>query len=104
MPKLVLRFDLRNPDFGASTEALYAACLDMSSWADERGFDVIQLSEHHAAEDGYLPSPLVLAAAILARTRRVQARSEWWENQVTITARSAPPPATSWAARDAKSG
>jgi alkanesulfonate monooxygenase SsuD/methylene tetrahydromethanopterin reductase-like flavin-dependent oxidoreductase (luciferase family) len=40
----------------------------MSAWADERGCASIVVSEHHASEDGYLPSPFVLAAAIAAVT------------------------------------
>src|SRR3954466_10462172 len=46
----------------------YQALLDMCAWADERGALFLGLSEHHGADDGYLPSPLVIAAAIAART------------------------------------
>ncbi|HCS28775.1 MAG TPA: LLM class flavin-dependent oxidoreductase [Spongiibacteraceae bacterium] len=74
MPQLLLRFDMRNPDFGADQRALYDAALDMAQWADENGFDTIQISEHHGSDDGYLPSPIVLAAAMAARTRRVRLR------------------------------
>ncbi|WP_372749069.1 LLM class flavin-dependent oxidoreductase [Litorivivens sp.] len=74
MPKLLLRFDMRNPDFGADQRALYDAALDMAEWADQQGFDCIQISEHHGCEDGYLPSPIVLAAAMAARTKRIRLR------------------------------
>ncbi len=74
LPQLVLRLDLRNPEFGAPTSELYRAALEMSAWADEQGLACIQLSEHHASDDGYLPSPLVLAAAIAARTCRIRLR------------------------------
>lgn len=74
LPQLVLRLDLRNPEFGAPTAELYRAALQMSEWADRQGFSYVQLSEHHASSDGYLPSPLVLAAAIAARTQRVRLR------------------------------
>ncbi|MCU1486698.1 MAG: Luciferase-like, subgroup [Actinomycetia bacterium] len=64
-----LRFDLRNPDFAGVTMAeRYQALLDMCAWADQRGALFLGLSEHHGADDGYLPSPLVMAAAIAART------------------------------------
>jgi alkanesulfonate monooxygenase SsuD/methylene tetrahydromethanopterin reductase-like flavin-dependent oxidoreductase (luciferase family) len=66
-----IRFDLRIPPFSTSSHAeAYAACLDMCAWADERGAEVIALSEHHGVEDGYLPAPVTLAAAIAARTSR----------------------------------
>ena len=66
-----MRFDLRNPS-GAGTTERYQAALDMAQWADERGFAVIIVSEHHASPDGYNPSSLMLAAAIAARTKNVQ--------------------------------
>ena len=59
---------------GAPIDTLYRAALDMSAWADEIGFNVVALGEHHAAEDGYLPSPLPMCAAIAARTERVNIR------------------------------
>jgi len=69
---LTIRFDLRRPPFSKATMAeLYAACLDQCEWADRHGFDTVVLSEHHGVEDGYLPSPLVMAAAIGARTSRM---------------------------------
>jgi alkanesulfonate monooxygenase SsuD/methylene tetrahydromethanopterin reductase-like flavin-dependent oxidoreductase (luciferase family) len=69
----ILRHDMRAPSFSkASAPELYAAALDMSAWADEQGFSLVVLSEHHAVEDGYLPSPLTLAGAVVGRTRRVR--------------------------------
>jgi alkanesulfonate monooxygenase SsuD/methylene tetrahydromethanopterin reductase-like flavin-dependent oxidoreductase (luciferase family) len=64
----VLRFDMRAPSFGASTTDLYAAALEMAQWSETRGALMAVLCEHHAMEDGYLPSPIVLATAIAART------------------------------------
>jgi alkanesulfonate monooxygenase SsuD/methylene tetrahydromethanopterin reductase-like flavin-dependent oxidoreductase (luciferase family) len=66
-----LRFDMRAPDFGAAKPALYAAAVDMSAWAENHGCIAVVLCEHHGSEDGYLPSPLILAAAIAAGTERV---------------------------------
>ncbi|CAN5826751.1 hypothetical protein BH09ACT7_BH09ACT7_28230 [soil metagenome] len=63
-----LRFDMRAPASGAPAPDLYAAALDMCAWAETRGAVVAVLSEHHATEDGHLPSPLIMAAAIAART------------------------------------
>jgi alkanesulfonate monooxygenase SsuD/methylene tetrahydromethanopterin reductase-like flavin-dependent oxidoreductase (luciferase family) len=63
-----LRFDMRSSPSGAPTPELYAAALDMCAWSESRGAVAVILSEHHAAEDGHLPSPLVMASAIAART------------------------------------
>lgn len=67
----VLRFDMRTPSFGGAPRELYAAACDMSEWAEEHGCVAVVLCEHHCAEDGYLPSPLLLASAIAARTRKL---------------------------------
>ena len=40
----------------------------MSAYADEHGCQGIAVSEHHASDDGYLPSPLTMAAAVAAVT------------------------------------
>lgn len=66
-----MRFDLRAPETGAPIGDLYAAALEMASWGEARGCLAIQVSEHHASPDGYLPSPLLLASAIAARTERM---------------------------------
>ena len=54
----------------AQVADLYQAALDMCAWADDRGCEMIAVSEHHASEDGYLPSPLTMAAAVAAVTER----------------------------------
>lgn len=63
-----LRFDMRAPDWGAPIEDLYAAALEMAAWAEGRGALVAVVSEHHGTDDRHLPSPLVLATALAART------------------------------------
>jgi alkanesulfonate monooxygenase SsuD/methylene tetrahydromethanopterin reductase-like flavin-dependent oxidoreductase (luciferase family) len=68
-----MRFDLRCPD-PARARALYAAALDMAEWGDTHGCVSITLSEHHASPDGYLPSPLVMASAMAARTQSMLLR------------------------------
>ena len=64
-----MRFDMRTPASGAPTTALYDAALEMCAWAETRGAIMAVLSEHHATADGHLPSPLILASAIAARTK-----------------------------------
>ena len=68
---ITLRFDMRSPDHGAPTPELYSAAIEMCAWAETRGAVVAVLSEHHGAQDGHLPSPLILASAIAARTERL---------------------------------
>ncbi|MBP1689177.1 MAG: hypothetical protein H6Q33_5320, partial [Deltaproteobacteria bacterium] len=71
----VLIYDMRAPSFGAPVRDLYAAALDQVAWADELGFDVVGLGEHHASDDGYNPSPLTLACAMAGRSRRIRVRT-----------------------------
>lgn len=69
---LSLRYDLRAPSFGAPADALYRAALEQCAWAEDHGFLLATLSEHHGSDDGYCPSPLVMAAAIAGRTRSLR--------------------------------
>lgn len=48
--------------------ARYQAAIDMAAFADAQGFTSVNVEEHHVAENGWLPSPLTMAAAIAART------------------------------------
>lgn len=68
----VIRFDMRQPGREpAEVAAAYGAALEMAEWADAKGFDMLVLSEHHGAEDGFTPSPLVLAGVVAGRTTRI---------------------------------
>ena len=64
-----MRFDMRAHPQGPPLQVLYAAALEMAEWAETRGCMAVQVSEHHASPDGYLPVPFVLAAGIAARTK-----------------------------------
>jgi alkanesulfonate monooxygenase SsuD/methylene tetrahydromethanopterin reductase-like flavin-dependent oxidoreductase (luciferase family) len=65
----IMRFAMRSASVDAADRAdLYGATLDMCTWAEDRGCSAAVLSQHHGVPDGYLPSPLPLAAAIAART------------------------------------
>ncbi len=50
---------------------LYAELLDQAEVIESVGLDSMWISEHHFAEDGYMPSVLALAAALIARTTRI---------------------------------
>jgi alkanesulfonate monooxygenase SsuD/methylene tetrahydromethanopterin reductase-like flavin-dependent oxidoreductase (luciferase family) len=69
--RLTLSFDMRAPDFGTEPVKLYQAALDQCEWADKNGFKSVLFMEHHGTPDGYLPSPIVMAAAAAGRTRTV---------------------------------
>lgn len=66
-----MRFDMRAPETGAPRADLYAAALEMAEWGERHGCLAAIVSEHHGSPDGYLPSPLLLASALAARTRRL---------------------------------
>jgi alkanesulfonate monooxygenase SsuD/methylene tetrahydromethanopterin reductase-like flavin-dependent oxidoreductase (luciferase family) len=67
--RLALAYDMRAPDFGAHGVDLYRAAVEQVAWADTLGFSAVVVMEHHASEDGYLPSPIVLGSAFAAVTR-----------------------------------
>jgi hypothetical protein len=70
--RLTLRFDMRQPDPAADRAALYRAMIDICEWADGLGFEEVFIGEHHGAEDGYIPQPIVLASAVASRTRQIK--------------------------------
>lgn len=68
-----LWYDFRNPEFWREDfESFYASRLHQIAAAEGLGFDSVWLTEHHFCDDGYTPSPLVLASAIGARTQRMR--------------------------------
>lgn len=71
MIAMTMAFDMRAPDFGTPADTLYKAALDQCEWADRCGFQLVTFMEHHASSDGYLPSPIVMAAAAAGRTKQI---------------------------------
>ena len=66
-------YDFRNPPgSGLATHELYAQVLDQVGTLEEAGYDVVWFTEHHFVEDGYLPSWIPVAGAVLARTQRMR--------------------------------
>ncbi len=66
-------YDFRNPpQFYRPWPEVYAETLDFIPWTESIGFDAAWVPEHHGADDGYLPSPLVMLAAIAARTKTLR--------------------------------
>ncbi len=72
MPQTMLSFDMRAPAFGAPSTELYDAALEMCAYGDEIGIDGVIFPEHHASDDGYNPVPSLMAAAVGARTKRME--------------------------------
>jgi alkanesulfonate monooxygenase SsuD/methylene tetrahydromethanopterin reductase-like flavin-dependent oxidoreductase (luciferase family) len=68
---VIARFDMRAPGFATPAAELYREALEMATYAEEYDFTAVAVSEHHASDDGYLPSPLVLASAFAARTSKI---------------------------------
>jgi alkanesulfonate monooxygenase SsuD/methylene tetrahydromethanopterin reductase-like flavin-dependent oxidoreductase (luciferase family) len=66
-------FDFRNPPAWPRPWAdLYAEHLEFIAWTETLGFRGVWLAEHHGIDDGYLPSPLVVGAAVAARTTHLR--------------------------------
>src|SRR5579864_7993669 len=61
----------RPPGSPVAHDQLYAELLDHAAQIEAAGLDSMWVSEHHFAEDGYMPSVLPIVAALLARTRRI---------------------------------
>jgi alkanesulfonate monooxygenase SsuD/methylene tetrahydromethanopterin reductase-like flavin-dependent oxidoreductase (luciferase family) len=68
-----LWYDFRNPvQWRQPFEEFYAERLTQIADAEKMGFRSCWLTEHHFCDDGYTPSPLVVAAAIAARTEKMR--------------------------------
>jgi probable F420-dependent oxidoreductase len=66
-------YHFRNPPrWSIPWDRLYSETLEHIVHAEELGYDSVWTSEHHFAEDGYLPSSLLLLAAVASRTRTVR--------------------------------
>ncbi|HET8710938.1 MAG TPA: LLM class flavin-dependent oxidoreductase, partial [Spongiibacteraceae bacterium] len=66
-------YDFRNPvQWQRPAADLYAETLDVIAWSETVGFDGAWVPEHHVAEDGYMPAPLIALAAMAARTKKIK--------------------------------
>ena len=65
--------DFRNPGvWSRRWEEIYAESLDFICWSETIGFEIAWLPEHHGIEDGFLTSPLMIGAAVAARTKKLR--------------------------------
>lgn len=72
MTHFVTRYDFRAPGADPATrQEIFARAIEQAAYVERHGQDALMVSEHHAADDGYLPSPLLVASAFAAATTRV---------------------------------
>lgn len=72
MTMAVLRFNCIQPGLEPNEmSARYQAFVEMAALGDEQGFSIVNLEEHHGAENGWSPSPLLMAGMVVARTKRI---------------------------------
>ncbi len=65
--------DFRNPAaWSRRWEEIYAESLEFICWCETIGFEIAWLPEHHCTEDGFLASPLMIGAAVAARTKKLR--------------------------------
>jgi alkanesulfonate monooxygenase SsuD/methylene tetrahydromethanopterin reductase-like flavin-dependent oxidoreductase (luciferase family) len=66
-------YDFRNPaQWRRPWAEYYAEVLDVIVWSEQAGFANAWVPEHHLADDGYMPSPLITLAAIAGRTKTLK--------------------------------
>jgi len=69
----IVRFNFVLPEPDAKVRsAMYQAGTEMAQYADENGFVAVSFEEHHGAENGWSPSPLITAGMVLASTKNIR--------------------------------
>jgi alkanesulfonate monooxygenase SsuD/methylene tetrahydromethanopterin reductase-like flavin-dependent oxidoreductase (luciferase family) len=69
----VLRLNFVTPGLDPKTVAgQYQAGIEMAKYADENGFFTVSFEEHHGADDGWSPTPLLNAAMVAGVTKNVR--------------------------------
>src|SRR6266851_8829734 len=59
-------------DNPSSHSEIYIQTLEQVKLAEEMNFHSAWISEHHFLSDGYCPSPLVIASAMAAMTKKIK--------------------------------
>lgn len=62
----------QDPPDGRNVAGLIEELVEQAELCEEVGFDGFFFTEHHQQEDGYLPSPVLMAGMIGMRTRRIK--------------------------------
>jgi alkanesulfonate monooxygenase SsuD/methylene tetrahydromethanopterin reductase-like flavin-dependent oxidoreductase (luciferase family) len=72
MVMAVIRFNQVQPGLDPTEMASrYQATVDMAQYADEHGFAMVSLEEHHGADNGWSPAPLTTAGLVFGRCPRI---------------------------------
>ncbi len=72
MIKLGLYSSIANPPRGDELDRCVRETVAEAELAEACGFHGFFFGEHHQDKDGFLPSPLIVCAAVAARTTRIQ--------------------------------
>src|SRR5437667_1953804 len=70
--KFGLYSSIANPPRGEHLDRCIDGVIAEAQLAEASGFDSCFFGEHHQDQDGFLPSPLIVATAVAARTRRLR--------------------------------
>src|SRR5881409_1153739 len=70
--KFGLYSSIANPPRGEYLDRCIDEVIAESQLAEASGFDSCFFGEHHQDQDGFLPSPLIVATAVAARTKRLR--------------------------------
>lgn len=67
----MMRFNLIAPGVDPATHsAMHKAMLDMVEYGESKGIALVTMEEHHGAENNWMSSPRVTAAAVFGRTKQ----------------------------------
>ena len=69
--KFGLYSSIANPPRGEHLDRCVDEVIAEAQLAEASGFDACFFGEHHQDKDGFLPSPLIVATAVAAQTRRL---------------------------------
>ena len=70
--KLGIYSSIADPPRGDNLDRCVDEVVAEAQLAEQAGFDSCFFGEHHQDQDGFLPSPLIVATAVAAQTRKLR--------------------------------